>query len=137
MKKRRSIRKPVNRLLTGLTISWCQPASTAFTENSDGMMNAKISHRNPVYRMTCDEIWRRYGGEIYRKLKMLWRVQITAVFQTESGDTIDDDSEFIEFMLLRDLVDVCQPVIDEKLVEVHFHIEIIGNREKKESDFKI
>jgi len=150
-KRRRSPHRSVNRLLTGLIMSWGEDAETAFKMEGD-LLDAVISHRNPVYKTMVDSIWQRYGNEIYRQLKMLWRVEIFATVETEGGETIEEGVEVIEFMKLEDLAEACQPIIDDfeslsdnmanelgenvELIAAHYRIECLGSRDKRESDFK-
>jgi len=152
-KRKRSRTKSVNRLLTGLIITWSEPAESAFQLGGEGMLDAKISHSNPVHRLICNEIWRRFGYQIYRQLKLLWRVKIYANFSSENTGSIVEAVEVVEFMCLESIADSCQPAIDElskmsgllsseldetvSLDSVNYSIECIGSRDKKELDFSI
>jgi len=74
--------KRVHAGIKGLIITWADKNPLRDTTE---IIDGKVSHRNPVYRLCAKDVWSGYGEFITYQQPLRWLVTITNVFSYPNG----------------------------------------------------
>jgi len=124
--------------LTGLNIAWDD--NNPLSEEPL-ILNQVVTHSNSVYRHMAKSIWRAYKKQIIEKLVLLWRVDITVIFEYPDGTIQNEARRVVSRARLSDISDACEDLIrnlhkfgDNPQV-TKFNCLCLGDRASTESDF--
>ena len=98
--------------IPGLIISWTDVEP--LRESSD-IIPGKISHRNPVYRLTAGEIFRIAGQWITERQPFRWMITIKLIFDYPNGATQIEERELEAVATINALNDHCMEQIQDAL----------------------
>ena len=150
--RQHSRQRTVNRIMTGLSISWREDAESAQVM-AGAITQANITHSNHNYRQTCKQVWLKWGPKVYEEIRLTWRINILAIFTNEDGDTVEEEHETVSHILLAQLAIEVQPWVDHipileqeislesgqpyRLSEYVWRVECLGNRPVKQTDYDL
>lgn len=123
--------KKIRALLKGLTIRWHDKEPL---ETSSTVIPGKITHKNPVYRLLAERMWRDYGDFITSRYPMQWVIRIKLTFDYPNGTTQLEERELEARATISALNEHCMDAIREAMrcgAEEHyrhteFEVECVG-----------
>ena len=124
-------------LVKGLSISWTDPNPLGETRTIN---DQEVSHSNSAMQLFSWDIWNAHKEWLINTGVLLWRVDITIVFEYE-GSTQYESRQIVHRGKLFDIGTACESVIadagrhGENAVNAVFKCECLGNRNPKDSDY--
>lgn len=133
--------KIAHRLIKGLTICWTDDA--ALTDSPD-IRDEVVSHTKPILKIQAPTIWRDYHSWIMERATLLWRVDITVVYNEADGERHDQRRTVTRGKLIE-IAHACYPVIESVMadednrgkapLETRFKVECLGDRSATAADY--
>lgn len=119
--------------IKGLIISWTDPEPLS---HSPHIIDGKVSHRNPVYRLTAGKLFTEFGDWITERQAFRWLVTIRLFFDYPNGQTQIEERELEAFTTISSLNDHCLEQIQaalrcgakEHYRHTEFTIECLGTQ---------
>lgn len=132
MKAKPNMLKRARALVKGLIISWSDP--TPLRDTTD-IRNAKVSHRNPLSRLTARKVFEDFGDWIMHKQSFRWLVKIDVIFDYANGTRQTETRELEAMTTISQLNDHCMEAIRDALrhgardryTHTEFTIECLGS----------
>lgn len=98
--------------IKGLLISWTDPDPLRDTPM---IIDGKVSHRNPVFRLTAGKMFTDFGDWITERQAFRWLVTIQLLFDYPNGQTQIEERELEAFTTIHSLNDHCLEQIRDAL----------------------
>lgn len=98
--------------IKGLIISWSDPDPLS---DSPHIVDGKVSHRNPVFRLTAPKLFQDFGDWITSKQSFRWLVTIRVLFDYPNGQTQLEERELEAVTTLSAINDHCLAQIQDAL----------------------
>lgn len=98
--------------IKGLIISWIDV--DPLRESSD-IIPGKVTHRNPVFRLTAEQIFREFGDWIVDRQPFRWLVKIELFFDYPNGTVQIEERELEAVSTITALNDHCLEQIRDAL----------------------
>jgi hypothetical protein len=110
--KRQHILNRAKAGIKGLIISWSDV--DPLRESSD-IIPGKVTHRNPVYRLTAGEIFTTAGKWILERQPFRWLVTIRVLFDYPNGQTQIEERELEAVATINALNPHCMDAIRDAM----------------------
>lgn len=98
--------------IRGLIISWTDVDPLRDTSE---IIPGKITHRNPVFRLTAEQIFRDFGDWITERQAFRWLITIKLIFDYPNGSTQIEERELEAVSTINALNDHCLEQIEDAL----------------------
>lgn len=123
--------KKTKAMLRGLVITW---QDSAPLDESSEVIPGKITHKNPVYRLVVQKMWRDHGEFITSSYPMRWLIKITVVFDYPNNTRQLEERELEARSTITDLNDYCMDAIRDAMrcgdaecyQHTEFEVECVG-----------
>lgn len=127
------IQKRARAGVKGLIISWIDVEPL---RDGTDLANGRITHRNPVYRLTARTIFRDFGDWITTKAPFRWQINIKLYFDYPNGATQIEERELEAVSTISALNEHCLEQIEDALRHggkeyyrhTEFTIECLGSQ---------
>lgn len=132
--------KRAKKLLDGFILSWSDPDPLSYCPN---IQNGTVSHTRPLLKLQAKNVWLEFRDWIVHHANLLWRVDITVVFDYPNGRTQNESRRAVARGKLWEIAEVCHEVIEdairhgnkEHIRETRFHVQCLGDRSARDADF--
>ena len=102
-KKKYNPHKHARQMVKGLIIEW--EDKDPISHSKSDIAAQKVSHINPIYRLTADKAFAQFGDWITTVQCFHWLLEITVIFDYENGTTQKEVRELEAFIKLDQIND--------------------------------